>query len=268
MWRSLVMSCSLAALGLSACFSPVHVRPARLLAKGEHEAGVALSDTGLSSAGATWYTGTATDAVKGKTGQNLVNAMPEVLYHYGISDDLEAGVRVLGGGLLAEADAQYRFAKVPLAGGLLHAAGGMQVGMAAATATGGGRAVVPLRATYDFDDTWGVTLGGHAGYRWVKPAAIDAGIVVDQIDNTRWLLGRDGLTYGGGLAGDWRNDDLVLRLFAELDMWSGEIGAQGKLTQYSVMAWHAGIAAGFKWGKDAAALRKARDDLDSLTTPK
>lgn len=250
------------------CFSPVHVRPARTLAAGEHEAGLVLSGASLSADKVQWYNGTSTDSIKDPTSVGKFSGMPEIVYHYGFLEDLEAGLRLGGGSGLAEADAQYRFLRTRLGPGDLHLSAGAIFGSALAGETGGGRALVPLRATYDFTENWGVTLGGHAGYRWVKPKAVDPNLAVEQIDDLRWLVGSDGLTWGGGVSADWRNDDWVARLFYEADWWSGDIGSQGKITTYSIMVSQFGLAVGFKFGKDAAALRKSREDLDLLTTPK
>lgn len=264
---SRIAICTLAAATVG-CFSPVHVRPARLLAAGEHEAGIVLSGAALSAGKVQWYNGTSTDSVKDPASVSKFSGMPEFVYHYGLMENLEAGLRLAGGAGLAEVDAQYRFLRMRLGPGDLHLSAGAIVGSAQAGETGGGRALVPVRATYDFTENWGVTLGGHAGYRWVKPAGVDPNVAVEQIDNLRWLVGSDGATWGGGLSADWRNDDWVARVFYEADWWSGDVGSQGKITNYSVMAMQFGLAVGFKFGKDAAALRKSREDLDVLTTPK
>jgi len=260
--------CALCLISLVGCFSPVHVRPARTLAAGEHEVGVTLSGAALSADKVQWYNGTATDSIKDPTSASRFSGMPELVYHYGFMEDLEAGLRLAGGSGLAEADAQYRLLRKRLGPGDLHLSAGAVVGSALAGETGGGRALVPVRATYDATEHWGVTLAGHAGYRWVKPAAVDPNLAVEHIDALRWLVASDGLTWGGGLSADWRNDDWVARAFFETNWWSGDIGAQGKITTYGVMAMQFGLAVGFKFGKDAAALRKSREDLDLLTTPK
>ena len=268
--RVFLMFLGLAA-ATSACFSPAQVRSARTLEPGEHEVGVTLSGAYGHATGVTWYNGTSTDSTKPASTLSKINGAPELAYHYGIIDNLEAGVRLGGGAALLEADAGYRFARIGFGGGVLHATTGAIVGVSQAKAIAGGRALLPVRATWDITPSWGLTLGGHVGYRWVNLDAVNPHSVPENIDELgdgmRWMMGNSGLSWGGGLSGDWHDDEWVCRFFAEFDTWSGQIG-EGKLSDYAVHVVQAGFAVGYKFGKDAAALRKAHDDLDALTKPK
>ncbi|MSQ82031.1 MAG: hypothetical protein EXR77_03825 [Myxococcales bacterium] len=266
-WTAARLGAALVFMATSACFSPVHVRSARILAVGEHEIGIAMAGAQLKADTVKWYNGTSTDSIKEPSAQGKISGWPELAYHYGIIENLEAGLRLIGGSGLAEVDANYRLLKTPLGSMHLHLSTGVIFGTALADETGGKRALVPLMATIDFNENWGLTLAGHLGYRWVTPPPVDPNLAIANIDDLRWLVGSDGLTYGGGLSADWRNDDWIARLFFESSFWHGEIGAQNKVSTYDVTVMQGGFAVGFKFGKDAAALRKSHDDLDSLTAP-
>ena len=260
-------SCLLVAC-LSGCLAPVHIRAARTLDKGEHEAGVSFAGANAMRGAVEWYNGTNDLTKKAASSQAIVSGAPELAYHYGILEGVEAGVRLGGGAGLVEVDGTYRFAKVSLFGGTLHAATGLAFGTALPKDVAGSRVTLPVKATWDINDSWGVTLGGHAGWRWVGQDPHDPHSLPDKIDELRWTLGSDGLTYGGGLAGDWRTDEWIVRVFSEVNVWQGEIGADKKLSLYDVLVVQGGLAVGYKWGKDATATRKAKDDLDAMTAPK
>ena len=262
-------------VGATACLSPAQIRPARTLEPGEHEVGIALSGANVRTSKVTWYTGTSTNGEMPANSKTAINGGPELGYHYGIVDNVEAGVRLGGGAALVEADATYRLLRTSLGGGVLHVATGTIVGMSLAEAVGGGRALLAVRATWDLNDHWGVTAALHTGYRWVDGGVLDPHAGADTLladkrsDGMRWFMGKSGLLWGGGLSGDWHDDDWICRVFAEFDAWPGEIGVTTKpLAPYSVHVVQAGFSIGYKFGKDAAALRKAHDDLDALTKPK
>ncbi len=254
-------------LAVAGCISPVHTRSARVLAADENEVSAGLSGAQVMAEATEWFDGTSKPAQKPATSQSLANLVPEVGYHRGLLPNLEVGARVGGAGLLAELEGQYRFLNHAHGPGVVHMAVGLQAGRQFGAAVAGSRVVVPLRVTLQLAGAVGITLGLHAGMRWVDLPAVDPQLLQDKIDSLRWVQGNDGLDIGAGLLADYHTDDWVGRLGVEFSRWSGQVGAQDKLTDYGITVVQAVLSFGKTWGKDAAEGRKTAEDLDSLTKP-
>ena len=263
--RGLTVAVALLAGG---CLSPVHTRPARVLEPGENEAAMGLSQATAMASAVDYFDGSNVAIRKPAATEVLVNAAPELSYHRGIVKDVEIGVRVGGAALLGQLEGQYRYLRTPTAAGELHLSAGLQAGTQLAKSVAGSRLVLPLRATLDLTPNLGLSAAVHAGWRWVDAAAVDPQLPPDKIDALRWIQGNGGLEYGAGLLADYRTDSWFARLGVEIAQWSGHIGAQGRLSDYSTTTVQAVLAGGLTWGKDAAQIRKAAEDLDSLTAPK
>lgn len=252
-------------LALAGCISPVHTRSARVLAVDENEVGASLSGAQLMAEATEWFDGTSAPAKKSATDHTLVNFAPELSYHRGLLPNLEVGARIGGAGLLAEFDSQYRFLNHSHGIGGVHMAVGLQAGRQFAETVAGSRVLIPVRATLQVAGSVGITLGLHAGWRWVDLPTVDPQLLQDKIDSLRWVQGNDGPELGAGLLADYHTDDWVGRLGVELSRWTGQVGAQGKLTDYGITAVQAVLSFGRTWGKDAAAGRKSAEDLEGLT---
>lgn len=254
-------------LALPGCVAPIHTRSARVLATGENEVGAGLSGAQVMAEATQWFDGTSQPAKKEATSQSLANLAPELSYHRGLLPNLEVGARLGGAGLLAEVEGQYRFLNHAHGLGVVHMAVGVQAGRQFSAAVAGSRVVIPLRATLQLAGAIGITLGLHAGMRWVELPAVDPQLLADKIDALRWVQGNDGLELGAALLADYHTDDWVGRFGVEFSRWTGQVGAQSKLTDYGITAVQAVLSVGRTWGKDAAEGRKTADDLDSLTKP-
>ena len=255
------------ALLFSGCISPVHTRSARVLAPGENEVSASLSAAQLMAQETQWFDGTSEPSKKPATSHGLANVAPELSYHRGLLPNLELGARIGGAGLLAEAEGQYRFLSHAHGLGVVQMAAGLQAGRQFSAAVAGSRVVVPLRITLQVSGAVGITLGLHGGWRWVDQPAVDPQLLADKIDPLLWVQGKDGLELGAGLLADYHSDDWVGRLGLEVSRWNGQVGAQGKLSDYGITVVQAVLSFGRTWGKDAAEVRKSAEDLESLTKP-
>jgi hypothetical protein len=261
---------ALVAAAQTACLSPVHVRSARPLAPGENEVTGGLSAASASRSAVQWFNGTNESSPKAASSQGLVNLIPEVGYRRGLGNDIDVGARVGGAAGLVALEGAWRFHHRPMAAGELHLGTGLQTGTWFASAVRSTRVVVPLRATVDLANIGGGTLSAsasvHGGWQWVQRDEVAASTPPATIENTRWTLGNDSLTAGGGVLVDWRDDAWTVGLGCEVDHWRGRIGASGReQASYGVTAVQGVLTAGWRWGKDAARLKKAADELDSLT---
>lgn len=250
------------------CLSPLHTRPARVLEPGENEAAVGLSQATAMAGAVDYFDGSNVAVHKPAVTELLVNAAPELSYYRGLAPDLEVGVRLGGAALLSQVEGQYRFWRSATPAGDLHLAAGLQAGASWAKVVSGSRVVAPLRATWSASANLGLTAALHAGWRWVEAGDVDPQLQPDKIDPLRWIQGNGGAEFGGGLLADYRTDRWFVRLGVELSRWSGHIGAQGRLSDYATTAVQAALVGGLTWGKDAAQMRRAAEDLEALTAPK
>lgn len=257
----------IAALLSAGCLTPLHTRPARVLEAGENEAAVSLSQATAMAGAVDYFDGSDVAVHKPAVTKVLVNAAPELSYYRGLTRDLELGARLGGAGLGGLLEGQYRYLRTPTPAGELHLAAGLQLGTQLAEAVAGSRVALPLRFTLDLTGHFGLTAGLHAGWRWVNAATVDPQLPPAKIDSLRWVQGNSGLEVGGGLLADYRSDSWFARLGVELTRWQGQIGAQGRLSDYATTVVQVVLSGGMTWGKDAAQIRKAAEDLESLTAP-
>ena len=255
--HSLSWACSSAlTLVLCGCPSAGLYRSARTLEPSETDLGLNLDMTRAAWAASSWYNGA--DNTKKAGGNATFWGAPEVHAHHGIVPDLEAGGRIAFGGPYAELDAKYRF----LHSGSLHLAVAPLGGWTPGGALRGGRIALPLLATWDFDEHWGVSAGLHGGYRWARPNPVSVHVQPGDIGDLRWAAGSGGWNYGAGLSADWRGDHLYVRPAVELTRSSAHTPGSG--ADYGIDTWTVTLSAGWTFGRDTAAMDKTRQQLDAL----
>lgn len=174
---------------LLACQSPAFVRTARTLPEGGSDISVSLNLTRVSLR---------EDVVGGASlplqDYNLPNPIPDVLYDYGLTDDLELGARLSLGSGLIEAHAKLRF--IEAAGGTLHLAFAPAAGYRVLALVNGPVLTLPLIVTYDLSPGMSLSGGPVVSYAsYSVPDSFDAG----DLD-----LAGDTLYAGGGLGIEFR----------------------------------------------------------------
>jgi len=151
------------------CQSPALVRTARTLPEGGHDLAFSVNVSRVSLAPV---------EVEGTRVPlqdfNLPNPVPDVLYDYGLTDDVELGGRLSLGSGLAELHATLRF--VEAATGTLHMALGPAVGYRALALVNGPVLSLPLIVTYDFNPGMSITGGPVVSYAsYSVPGSLDLG---------------------------------------------------------------------------------------------
>ncbi len=261
-WRGLAICFALVAT--AGCLSPVHVRSARTLQPGEYEVGGHISGARAMLGAVNWYNGTQDLTKKDATAANYGNPL-EITARRGLVPNVDVGVRLGIGSALVGAEGTWRFMQSDFGtAGKLHLATGVQVGQSLLDQIHGGRAVVPLIATWDWLP-FSLTLAGHFGYRWVSQPAMSPTSLPEVIPDTRWAMGENGMTGGGGLMVDWHDETTTLGLAFEVDHWAGAIGAAGRsLSDYGVNVLQLSLVGGFRFGLEEAEADRTRDAIDDL----
>ena len=246
----------LCALVLAGCPSAGLYRSARTLEPHETDLGLNIDASRAAWAATSWYDGT------GSKPKAAGNAMflggPEVHAHRGIVADVEAGGRISFGGPYFEIDGKYRF----LHRDQLHLAVAPLAGWTPGYALRGGRIALPVLASWDFTENWGISAGVQGGYRWANPNPVSIHAQPGDIDNLRWASGTGGWNYGGGLSVDWRGERFYVRPTVELVHSTSQPPGIG--SDYGVNTWTVTLSAGWTFGRELAALDKDAKDLDKL----
>jgi hypothetical protein len=139
------------------CQSPALVRTARTLPRGGHDLSFSVNLSRVSIREV---------EVEGTQiplqDFNLPNPVPDILYDYGLSDDVELGARISLGSGLIEAHTTLRF--VEAATGTLHMAIAPALGYRALALVNGPVLSLPLIVTYDLNSGMSITGGPVVSY--------------------------------------------------------------------------------------------------------
>jgi hypothetical protein len=181
-WKGLAAACSLA------CQSPALVRTARTLPEGGSDISFSLNLTRVSLREET------SDGVPLPLRDfNLPNPLPDVLYDYGLTDDIELGGRLSLGSGLIEARSKLRF--VEAANGALHVALAPAAGYRVLALVNGPVLTLPLIVTIDLSPRMSFSVGALASYAsYSTPSRLE----VDDLDlsgNTLYAGGGFGLEF-------------------------------------------------------------------------
>ncbi|HWO09283.1 MAG TPA: hypothetical protein VNN80_07380 [Polyangiaceae bacterium] len=184
---------TVSALGVAAalgCQSPAFVRTARTLPRGASDLALSLNLTRVSIA--------ETD-VRGVTVPvedfNLPNPVPDVMYDYGVTDDVQLGVRLSFGSGLAEVHVVARF--IEAARSTLHVALAPAAGYRVLGLVNGPVFTLPLLVTYDLSPNMSLNTGPLVSFAsYSLPDALRFGDALD--------LRGDTLYAGGGLGIEFR----------------------------------------------------------------
>jgi hypothetical protein len=179
----------LATCGALACQSPALVRTARTLPEGGSDISFSLNLTRVSLREET------TEGVPLPLRDfNLPNPLPEMLYDYGVTDDIELGGRLSLGSGLIEAHSKLRF--IEAANGTLHVALAPAAGYRVLALVNGPVLTLPLIVTYDLGPRMSLSGGALLSYAsYSTPSRLD----VDDLD-----LSGDTLYAGGGFGLEFR----------------------------------------------------------------
>ena len=139
------------------CQSPALVRTARTLPQGGHDLSFSVNLSRVSIREVE-LEGTRIPLQD----FNLPNPVPDILYDYGITDDVELGGRISFGSGLIEAHTTLRF--VEAATGTLHMAVAPAVGYRALALVNGPVLSLPLIVTYDLNSGMSITGGPVVSY--------------------------------------------------------------------------------------------------------
>lgn len=172
------------------CQSPALVRTARTLPEGGSDVSLSFNLTRV-SLGETEVGGVAVPL----RDFNLPNPIPDVLYDYGLSDDVQLGFRLSFGSGLMETHTIWRF--VQAANGTLHMALGPALGYRVLGLVNGPVFTLPLLITYDLSPTMSLNGGPLAAFAsYSVPDTLRFG---DDLD-----ISGDTLYAGGGLGIEFR----------------------------------------------------------------
>jgi hypothetical protein len=203
-WGGVVLA-SLAgsALFSSACQAPAVVRTARTLPEGAVDLSVALYHTRLS------FDAPSSGGVEVPLSSfDLPNPVPDVLYGYGISDEVELGGRLsLGSGLL-EGSLKYRYFESEA--GTLHLAIAPALGYRALGLVNGPVLTLPALATWDMTPQLALSGGPLVSY---ASYSVPDGLEPDDAD-----LGGQTLYAGAALGLEWR-PGLGFHVMPSLELW-------------------------------------------------
>jgi hypothetical protein len=176
-------------LGVLGCQSPALVRTARTLPEGGSDLSFSLNLTRVSLR---------EDVIDGPAiplqDFNLPNPIPDVLYDYGVTDDLELGARLSLGSGLIEAHSKLRF--IEAADSTLHLALAPALGYRVLALVNGPVLTLPLIITYDLSPGMSLSGGPLVSYAaYSVPSRLDLG----DLD-----LSGDTLYAGGGFGLEFR----------------------------------------------------------------
>lgn len=146
--RQLIICAAL--MPVAACLMSGNYHSAKTLEKGESEFGVTFSGTTYEK------TVTNSDGSTSRLNATIPNIIPELTFHLGMSDNLEAGGRVSIGALGMEGDVKYRFYH----GDKLHLAIAPAIGGQAFILIEGGYVRLPVILTYELADNFDFTIAG------------------------------------------------------------------------------------------------------------
>jgi hypothetical protein len=151
------------------CQSPALVRTARTLPEGGHDLAFSVN-VSRASVGPVEVEGTRIPLQD----FNLPNPVPDILYDYGLSDDIELGGRLSLGSGMAELHATLRF--VEAATGTLHMALAPAAGYRVLALVNGPVLTLPLIVTYDFNAGMSISGGPVVSYAsYSVPGSMDFG---------------------------------------------------------------------------------------------
>ena len=180
----------------SGCLMAGNYHTAKTLEKGTSAFGMTFSATKYSFN----YKDTTTDPNTGQTTTTdktvdfaIPNLIPELTYHIGVSDNMEAGGRVSLGSLGGEFDIKYRL----IHDGKLHVAIAPAIGYQAAFLIQGGGLRLPGILTYELSDNLDFNVAAFASETHWKP-------VSDSTDFAAWSgnLTQTGVAFGFDLHGE------------------------------------------------------------------
>jgi hypothetical protein len=203
-WGGVVLA-SLAgsALWSTACQAPAVVRTARTLPEGAVDLSVALYHTRLS------FDAPSRGGVEVPFSSfELPNPVPDVLYAYGLSDDLEVGGRLsLGSGLL-EGNVKYRYFESEA--GTLHLALAPALGYRALGLVNGPVLTLPALVTWEMTPQLALSGGPLASYASYS--------VPDSLEPDDADLSGNTLYAGAALGLEWR-PGLGFHVMPSLELW-------------------------------------------------
>jgi hypothetical protein len=239
-------------------------RTAKTLEPGEQELGGGVGHTLYFHAPVDWYDGTDVRQKREAATDQASSPAPDVHYRRGLRSGLDAGARVGLGSGLVEADARWRFVHT----GGLHVALDPAVQATLWGGWSGWRATLPVMATYEIGSAL-VSLGVHGGWYGVDNVQLKPEVLGQLQPATTWSIGKSGPVWGGTAGFEWRpRDQGTSEWFAGLMLdataHKGEIGAQGKLSEYDVWAVRAMVTGGITFGRELYELRKASEKLEQV----
>lgn len=175
---------------LVACQSPALVRTARTLPEGGSDLSFTLGVTRVE------FPDVVAEGERVPLGDvTLTNPLPDLLYAYGVSDDVEIGGRLSLGSGLIEAQSKLRF--VEAANGRLHVALAPAAGYRVLVLVNGPVLTLPLLVTYDLSPY--VSVSGGALLSFTSYSVADAFRSDEELD-----LSGQTLYAGGGLGVELR----------------------------------------------------------------
>jgi hypothetical protein len=211
-------------LGTSGCLMAGNYHTAKTLEKGTSQFGMTFS--------ATQYTFHDTDSSGATTNVSVAipNLLPELTYHIGVADNVEAGGRVALGSLGGEFDVKWRFVH----DGKLHLAVAPAIGYQAFVIIEGGILRLPAILTYELADNFDFTAAAFGSVTHYK--TIDSGNDFDAWSGT--LTGT-----GGAIGFDLHGEVMSIRPAVEFTrfVWSSNGTDPFNVVNYMVhIAWTGG----------------------------
>lgn len=183
----------------------------------------------------------------------LPNLIPEIAYHVGITDDVEAGGRVALGSLGLEADLKYRF----LHSDKLHLAVAPAIGYQAFVVIQGTSLKLPVLLTHELSDNFAF----NAGLFWLTTRYSEVDNSDEEFEQFRGTLGATGLS----LSFDLAIETFVIRPGVEFTQYLNDFEDDGDFQKFSTVNVMVHIA----WigGKEKKQLNRIERKIDSIRGP-
>jgi hypothetical protein len=224
---------------------------AKTLEKGESQVGLTFSGT--------QYSKTVTDSSGNKTLEAvfLPNILPEITYHIGMADNLEAGGRVSLGALGMEGDVKYRFVHDDK----LHLAIAPAIGGQAFIVIKAAYVRVPLILTYELADNFDFTAAVFGSTAHYSP-------VLDSSGNSDFGEFNGTLVSSGGAIGfDLHGETFSIRPAVEFTRYLYNFSANGSSASDGFNTVNVLVHLAWTGGKEKKQLDRIEQKIDRLSAP-